>query len=106
MEKYLIADPADVDGDCVDDITELDDLGNMSPVNPAPAIALNDGAVAVPDLETAVALSYTRDGGEWYIKFVLVDTDTDTPGVYFINTNTHNAHQYLSWVPQGSSGTT
>ena len=25
VEKYLIADPADVDGDCVDDITELDD---------------------------------------------------------------------------------
>ena len=92
VEKYLIADPADVDGDCVDDITELDDLGNMSPVNPAPAIALNDGAVAIPDLETAVALSYIH-GGEWFIKFVLVDTDTDTPGVYFINTNTHNAHQ-------------
>ena len=92
VEKYLIADPADVDGDCVDDITELGDPVGMNPVNPAPAIAHNDGAVAVPDLETAVALSYIH-GGEWYIKFVLVDTDTDTPGVYFINTNTHNSHQ-------------
>ena len=27
VEKYLIADPADVDGDCIDDITELDDFG-------------------------------------------------------------------------------
>ena len=49
VEKYLIADPADVDGDCVDDITELDDLGAMNPVNPAPAIALNDGTVVIPD---------------------------------------------------------
>ena len=49
MEKYLIAEPADVDGDCIDDLTELDSLGSMSPVNPAVAIDLNDGAVAVPD---------------------------------------------------------
>ena len=35
VEKYLIADPADVDRDCVDDITELDDLGSKNPVNPA-----------------------------------------------------------------------
>ena len=54
VEKYLIADPADVDGDCIDDITELGDPVGMSPVNAAAAIALNDGAVAVPDLETAL----------------------------------------------------
>ena len=27
VEKYLVADPADVDGDCIDDITELNALG-------------------------------------------------------------------------------
>ena len=47
VEKYLITDPADVDDDCVDDITELDDLGNMSPVNPAAAIDINDGALVL-----------------------------------------------------------
>ena len=46
VEKYLVADPADVDGDCVDDITELNDLGAMNPVNPAADVPLNDGAVA------------------------------------------------------------
>ena len=46
VEQYLIADPADVDGDCVDDITELNDLGAMNPVNPAADVPLNDGAVA------------------------------------------------------------
>ena len=49
VEKYLIADPADIDGDCIDDITELGDPAGMSPLNPAPAIALSDGAVAIPD---------------------------------------------------------
>ncbi len=37
VEKYLVSDPADVDGDCVDDITELDNLGSMNPVNSAAA---------------------------------------------------------------------
>ena len=52
MEKYLIADPADVDGDCTDDITELDNLGTMNPVNAAPSIPFSDGAVALPDQES------------------------------------------------------
>ena len=88
VEKYLIADPADVDGDCVDDITELGDPVGMNPVNPAAALALNDGAVAVPDTHTYDALAI---GG--YFKFALLGMDTDRPSVYFINANTHPTHQ-------------
>ena len=88
VEQYLIADPADVDGDCVDDITELDDLGNMSPVNPAAAIDINDGALAVPDNQTYDALAV---GG--YFKFGLIGMDTDRPSAYFINAKTHPTHQ-------------
>ena len=88
VEKYLIADPADVDGDCIDDITELGDLGNMSPVNPAAAIELSDGAVVVLDTQTYDALAV---GG--YFKFGLIGMDTDRPSVYFINTKTHPTHQ-------------
>ena len=57
VEKYLIADPADVDGDCIDDITELDDLGSKNPVNPGDAIELSDGALAISDLETFETLT-------------------------------------------------
>ena len=88
VEKYLVADPADVDGDCVDDITELNDLGAMNPVNPAADVPLNDGAVAVPDTHTYDALAI---GG--YFKFALLGMDTDRPSVYFINANTHPTHQ-------------
>ena len=88
VEKYLIADPADVDGDCIDDITELGDLGSMNPVNPAAAIELSDGAVVILDTQTYDALAV---GG--YLKFGLVGMDTDRPSFYFINTKTHPTHQ-------------
>ena len=97
VEKYLIADPADVDGDCIDDLTELTNLGSQNPVNPAAGIALTDGAVAIPDEETFTALSEvfaSRSGGSTHVvKFFLGDTDTDRPLVYFMNTSKHLIHQ-------------
>ena len=91
VEKYLIADPADVDGDCVDDITELDDLGAMNPVNPAVAIDINDGALAVPDNQTFDALAQAES-----FKFILLGMNTDRPSVYFLNATTYPLHpQFL-----------
>ncbi len=90
VEKYLIAEPADVDGDCTDDITELDDTAG-NPVNPATAIELSDGAVTVPDQETLETLSYEYRG-KMLIKFVLIDMDHGPPAIYFVNLNTPIAH--------------
>ncbi len=58
VEKYLIASPADVDGDCIDDITELDDFGTMNPVNSAGSVDFSDGAAGIPEgvhVEVSVA---------------------------------------------------
>ena len=82
VEKYQITDPADVDGDCIDDITELGNPVSMNPVNPAASVDLSDGALAVPDRDTFETLAYYRT----YLKFVLLDMDTDRPGAYFVNT--------------------
>ena len=87
VEKYLIADPADVDGDCLDDITELADPVGMNPVNPAPAIALDDGAVIISDRNTFEALAISSR-----LKFIAFDLDTDRPVLYFMNTKTHDNH--------------
>ncbi len=92
VEKYLISDPADVDGDCIDDITELDDPVGMNPVNPAAAIELSDGAVVIGNSETFEALSHDPSSGESIVKFVLFGMDTDRPNVYFMNTDTYNDH--------------
>ena len=93
VEKYQVTDPADVDGDCIDDITELNDPANKNPVNPAAAIALTNGAVIIPDHQTFEALSSTFDGSlDPQVKFLLLDIDTASPSIYFINTKTHIAH--------------
>ena len=92
VEKYLIADPADVDGDCVDDITELADPVGMNPVNSAAALDFNDGVVAVPDRETFEALFVALPNGKFYGKFVLLAMDTDRPSIYILNTKTHPEH--------------
>ena len=44
-----------------DDITELADPVGMNPVNPAAAIKLSDGAVAVPDRETFDTLAFNQN---------------------------------------------
>ena len=104
VEQYLVSDPADVDGDCVDDITELGDPVSMNPVNPAAAIALSVGAVAIPDRDTFDKLSYS----DKYIKFVMFGMDTaDRPGVYFMNTENYPDHRQfmevigLDWEQDG-----
>ena len=96
VEKYNVADPADIDGDCIDDITELADPVGMNPVNPAPAIDISDGAVAVPDRETFEKLSYAVGSGvPSSLKFVVLDMDTARPRVYFQNTKKHQGHSTL-----------
>lgn len=84
VEKYRIANPADVDGDCIDDITELADLGSKNPVNRAKAVNIKDGAVAILNHETFETLSYQGDQVQLdrhlidleYIKYYLFHTDT------------------------------
>ena len=85
VQKYRIDNPADIDHDCVDDLTELDDLGKMNPLNPAPVVASGDGAVAIPDLQTFESLAHDNQGKS-YVTYVQFDIDTSTPGIYFLNT--------------------
>ena len=106
VEEYLVAEPGDVDGDCIDDVTELAELGAMNPLNPGQAVRLVDGAVAVPDRETFEALSY-HGPDSWtethlidleYVKVTLFGMATDRPVVYYQNTETHRAHHPFGYV--------
>ena len=95
VEKHLVADPADVDGDGTDDITELNNLGEMNPVNPARSLEIRYGAVVIPDEVTFETLTYSEVSERPPVKFALVDMDTDRPSVYFQNTNIFPLHTGL-----------
>ena len=104
VEKYLIADPADVDGDCIDDITELNDPAGMNPANGASSVA--QSAVIISDHATFLELSRQPRGDEYYeqpegrtgldrvsrTKFVVDGLDTNRPRVYFMDISRDNEH--------------
>ena len=104
VEKYSIADPADVDWDCIDDVTELMTPDSLNPVNPAAPIGLSDGAVAIPDRKTFEALSYQGKNvlvdkhltDLEFVKFYILGMDTNRPAVYFMNTETYRSHWNFS----------
>ena len=85
VEKYLIASPADVDGDCTDD------LSDPNPVNPAPPIATDKATISLPDLDAVKSVSI--DSPRLFSKFVIFGLDTNRPSIYFMNTNNYRGHQ-------------
>ena len=91
VERYSVSDPADVDGDGVDDITELRSLGSMSPVNSAPSTGPEDGAVSIADADTFRSLSNLLNGYRT-VKFIVFGLEQGRPGVVFLNANTHDHH--------------
>ena len=97
VEKYLVAEPADVDGDCIDDITELNDPAGMNPVNGAARVG--QAAVIISGHATFQELSQQDRGDEYYeqpdgrtgldrvsrTKFVMDGLDTSHPRVFFMD---------------------
>ena len=101
VEKYAVAQPGDLDGDCVDDVTELSDLGPYNPINSGKKVAVTDGAVFVESREAFQALSFNGDTGvkglEYldgleFVKFSIRSLSGSTPPAHFINSNTHKTH--------------
>ncbi len=105
VEKYQIAQPGDLDGDCVDDVVEQKNLGARNPLNAGESIDISVGRVAIDSHTTFKTLSYQGDWstgilryllpelkGQKYVKFWILKADTDKPIVYFQNTNNHLYH--------------
>ena len=95
VEKYLVAAAADVDGDGIDDITELGDPVGMNPVYPAESVSISHGALRILNhetFETLATLATTDPRGPSFVKFVMTGTDTDRPAVYFVNSNMFTFH--------------
>ncbi|WP_420608745.1 PEP/pyruvate-binding domain-containing protein [Candidatus Poriferisodalis sp.] len=99
VEKYSVSQPADIDGDCIDDLTELADLGTHNPVNPGQISDDALGAVAIPDRSAfeMLALKGVPIGGTYFgdvefVNFWILNALSDRPTVYFMNTNNTIRH--------------
>ncbi|MXW42081.1 MAG: hypothetical protein F4Z91_03170, partial [Acidimicrobiia bacterium] len=103
VEKYQVASPGDLDGDCVDDITELDDLGIYNPLNPAIKMGRKFVKASIESREVFETFSFQSENlPSWqnlndleFIKFAILDWHTSAPSVYFMNSNVSVYHQDL-----------
>ena len=101
ITEHSIANPDDTDGDGIDDITEFNNLVTQAPLNFAPTIPIRDGAVSIDNYQTFSVLSSVVDNIPWapflnnqeFVKFAILNIDSDKPQVYFINSERHPIHQ-------------
>lgn len=100
VRQYNISNPGDLDRDGIDDVEELKDPGRLGPLNPAAPIDIRNGAVSIVDRAMFEQLSYkgpdvkidTHLSGLEFVKFYILDANTNNPKVYFMNTMNFRAH--------------
>ena len=99
VTEHNVATPDDIDGDGIDDITEFNNMPTNAPINFAPSCTFVNGATSIPDAQTFENLSIIHNvdyapwlSGQRYLKFVILDRDSNQPKIYFINSNTHELH--------------
>ena len=98
--KHPFSDPADSDGDGIDDITEFENLPEQSPFNAADPIHPSDGYLAIDSFTTFKQLSIKKENVPWseflngkgFVKYMITDFLTDKPKIFFIDSNKHNLH--------------
>jgi len=96
----------DVDNDGRDDMTEFNAIPTQSPLNAAPPVNTDDGEIYMKDFADYKRLSIRKEwvqfseylNGLGHFKYMITDFFTDTPHVYFINTNKYRLHQDFAQV--------
>ena len=112
ITEHSIANPDDTDGDGIDDITEFNDMPRQAPLNFAEAIDFADGTTSIDNAETFASMAVVADvpwapflNGQQFVKFGILDRDTDEPKVYFINSNTWFIHaEFFNAIPATVNG--
>lgn len=100
ITAHSIASPDDTDGDGIDDITEYNNMPAQAPLNFAEEVPFIDGTTSIDSYDTFSALATINDNIPWaeflnnqeFVKFAILNQDTDEAEVYFINSETHFIH--------------
>ena len=100
ISAHPIDDPGDYDGDGKDDISEFNNMPSLSPLNFAREVPSLDGVTAINNSQTFSDLSVVSTDIPWapflnnqeFVKFAIVNQDSENPEIYFINSVTHPIH--------------
>ncbi len=100
ITEHSIANPDDSDGDGIDDIEEYNNMPTLAPINFANEVPFVDGSNSIDNHLTYSDLSVIEEEIFWapflnnqeFVKFAILNQNTDEPEVYFINSVTHNIH--------------
>ncbi|MDE2935520.1 MAG: hypothetical protein OXP37_01600, partial [Chloroflexota bacterium] len=104
VEKYQVAQPGDLDGDCLDDITELDALGVRNPINPNKATTVvttraaflsRDAFEEMSNRQEANTPGFENLDGLEHVKFMILGEFGANPSIYFIDSNDLQWHKAL-----------
>lgn len=104
VKQFNVDNPVDLDGDGIDDVEEMENLGTLSPLNPAAPVDIRDGSTSITDRDMFAELSYKGPdvridqhlSNLEFVKFYILDANTNNPKVYYMNSNTHRAHGSFS----------
>ena len=100
VESFSNTKPGDIDGDGIDDLTELKGAPTLNPLSAVKELDVTDAVAIVPDRATYEKLSYQGDdvardsylAGLEYVKFFIAKSNTTRPLVYVMNTENWRAH--------------
>ena len=112
FETFAISGPGDLDGDGIDDLTELNGAPALNPLSAVKKLDPNDGVAIVTNRTEFERVSYqgndvARDSylaGLEYVKFFIVASNSTRPLVYVMNTETWRAHPMFAQAVGISSG--
>lgn len=98
--EYDLNNPADTDGDGINDLSEFNSMPLKAPLNTASTIPTEHALVTLNTLAAFQTVSTEENGTPWveylndveYTKFIILDFYTTHPKIYFINSNTYNLH--------------
>lgn len=99
--EYSVAEPADTDGDGIDDLSELADSPTLGPFNNGEAYDYEDSVLSLASLDEYFDIAITGAEVPWfhlfenrtYVKYLILNADSDAPIVYFMNSKIHWSHE-------------
>jgi len=103
ITAWPLDDAGDIDLDGINDVVEINDTPDRAPLNYAQQIPFYDGSPIVTSHEMFSNLSVIEESISWapflnnqeFVKFAIVNIDSDKPEIYFINSTTHAIHNFF-----------